>query len=118
MAKLIRLAEHRAREGFVHFNRTELTLLLNLYARRVAAGEWRDYAIDQGAAKAVFSIYRHTLDRPLFTVTKLGGAKSGGDFRGRHAGYVVVAGDRELGRAAALSEALALLERTPRLVAP
>ncbi len=112
MAKLIRLAEYRVRRGFVHFNRTELTLLLNLYARRVASGEWRDYAIDQGAGKAVFSIYRHTLERPLFTVTKLGGRGCGrGD-------YVVAAAERELGRSGSLSEALAVLDRTPRLVLP
>jgi hypothetical protein len=118
MAKLIRLAEHRARRGFVHFNRTELTLLLNLYARRVSAGEWRDYAIDQGAGKAVFFIYRHTLERPLFTITKLGGAKPEGSGRGGHADYVVAAAERELGRSGTLSEALALLDRRPRLVVP
>ncbi len=113
MAKLIRMAEHRLKRGFVHFNRTELTLLLNLYARRVSAGDWRDYAIDHGAGKAVFSIYRHTLERPLFTVTKLGGGERGG-----HGDYVVAAAERELGRSGSLSEALALLERAPRLVVP
>ena len=116
MAKLIRMAEHREGRGFVHFNRTELTLLLNLYARRVSAGDWRDYAIDHGAGKAVFSIYRHTLERPLFTITKLGGARGGES--GGHGDYVVAAAERELGRSGSLSEALALLERLPRLVAP
>ncbi len=120
MAKLIRMAEHRVGRGFVHFNRTELTLLLNLYARRVSSGDWRDYAIDHGAGKAVFSIYRHTLDRPLFTVTKLGGGKGGarGGESGGHGDYVVAAAERELGRSGSLSEALALLERMPRLVVP
>lgn len=115
MAKLIRLAERRSTRGFVHFNRTELTLLLNLYTQRVAAGEWRDYAIDQGAGRAVFSVYRHTLDRPLFTVTKLGGAEAARPGRGA---YVVAAAERELSRSGSLCEALSVLERVPRPVAP
>ncbi|MGE5506469.1 MAG: DUF2794 domain-containing protein [Actinomycetota bacterium] len=107
MAKLIQMADHRARANLVHFNRTELTLLLNLYARRVAGGDWRDYAIDHGPDKAVFAVYRHTLDRPLYTVTKLPAGR-----------FVVAAPERELARSASLSEALNALERGPRLVAP
>lgn len=109
MAKVIRLSHHRATHSFVHFNRTELTLLLNLYARRVASGEWRDYAIDQGADRAVFSIYRHTLERPLFTVTKMGPGTRAGQF-------VVASGERELARSGSLAEALAALEAAPRRV--
>ncbi len=104
MAKLIRMADYRTKAAFVHFNRTELTLLLNLYARRVASGDWRDYAIDQGPGQAVFSIYRHTRERPLFTVTKL---QSGG--------YAVASGGREVSRSSSLCEALTVLDRTPNL---
>ncbi len=105
MAKLIRLSEHRAKQGFVHFNRTELTLLLNLYARRVAGGDWRDYAIDHGPDRAVFTIYRHTLDQPLFTIVKSGvGAKD----------YMVSSGGHQLARSTSLADALAVIERGPR----
>lgn len=107
MAKLIRLAEHRAKQNFVHFNRTELTLLLNLYARRVAGGDWRDYAIDHGPDRAVFAIYRHTQEQPLFTIVKAGAAPRGGD-------YTVASGGRVLARSGSLAEALAVLERTPK----
>lgn len=114
MTKLIRLADHRTKQSFVHFNRTELTLLLNLYARRVAVGEWRDYAIDHGAARAVFAIYRHTMEAPLFTIAKIPAIAGKRGLRGTS--FVVAAGDRELARSTSLSEALAVLERTPRLV--
>jgi hypothetical protein len=54
----------------VTFQRRELNSILNLYGRMVAAGEWRDYAIDFLKDQAVFSIYRRTSDVPLYRVVK------------------------------------------------
>ena len=54
----------------VSFSRTELQTILNLYGRKVAEGEWRDYAIDFLADKAVFSIYRRTSEVPLYRIEK------------------------------------------------
>jgi len=54
----------------VSFNRSELQAILNLYGRKVAEGEWRDYAIDFLADKAVFSIYRRTSEVPLYRIEK------------------------------------------------
>ena len=44
----------------VTFSRDELRSILDLYGRKVAEGEWRDYAIDFTRDKAVFCIYRRT----------------------------------------------------------
>lgn len=52
------------------FNRQELNQILNLYGRKVAAGEWRDYAIDMGREKAVFSVFRRSSECPLYTIEK------------------------------------------------
>lgn len=54
----------------VSFHRTELGLILSVYGRFVAAGEWRDYAIDSGADAAFFSIHRSTRERPVYIVEK------------------------------------------------
>ena len=54
----------------LHFTRSELHQLLSLYSRRVARGEWRDYAIDQDGGLAAFSVFRHSHERPLYTITK------------------------------------------------
>jgi hypothetical protein len=54
----------------VSFNRHELREIMNLYGRMVAAGEWRDYAIDFLAEKAVFSIFRRTSEMPLYRIEK------------------------------------------------
>lgn len=52
------------------FNRRELEDILALYGRMVAAGEWRDYAIDFGRDKAVFSVFRRSSEHPLYRIEK------------------------------------------------
>ena len=46
----------------VTFNRRELDRILSLYGRKVAAGEWRDYAIDFLKDRAVFSVFRRACE--------------------------------------------------------
>jgi hypothetical protein len=52
------------------FTRAELNQILNLYGRKVAAGEWRDYAVDFGRDKAVFSVFRRASEVPLYRIEK------------------------------------------------
>ena len=59
-----------ARAGQVVFDRVELTRILDLYGRMVAAGMWKDYAIDLGSDAAVFSAFRRAAERPEFTIEK------------------------------------------------
>ncbi|HEU5016559.1 MAG TPA: DUF2794 domain-containing protein [Pseudolabrys sp.] len=54
----------------VTFNRRELNHILNLYGRKVAAGEWRDYAIDFLKDRAVFSVFRRSCEVPLYRIEK------------------------------------------------
>ena len=54
----------------VRFTRQELQTILNVYGRNVAAGNWRDYAIDMGREKAVFSIFRRASEIPIYRVEK------------------------------------------------
>jgi len=56
--------------GQVGFERGELTRILDLYGRMVAAGHWRDYAIDLGRDAAVFSAFRRATERPEFRIEK------------------------------------------------
>jgi hypothetical protein len=57
-------------QPIVRFNRQELGQILRLYGRKVAAGEWRDYAIDLLRDRAVFSVYRRTSEFPLYRIEK------------------------------------------------
>lgn len=54
----------------VAFHRTELSLILTVYGRMVAAGEWRDYALDHRRDHAMFSIYRRTAEHPIYRIEK------------------------------------------------
>jgi Protein of unknown function (DUF2794) len=54
----------------VMFDRRELMQVLNLYSRMVAAGEWKDYAIDSLKDHAVFSVFRRASETPLFRIEK------------------------------------------------
>ncbi|MFC3097416.1 DUF2794 domain-containing protein [Alteraurantiacibacter palmitatis] len=54
----------------VGFDRVELTRILDLYGRMVAAGEWRDYAMDFTRDYAVFAAYRRTADVPQMRLEK------------------------------------------------
>ncbi len=54
----------------VGFEREELTRILDLYGRMVAAGNWRDYAIDLGRDAAIFSAFRRTAERPEYRIVK------------------------------------------------
>lgn len=54
----------------VTFDRHELRDILNLYGRKVAEGEWRDYAIDFSRETASFSIFRRASECPLYRVVK------------------------------------------------
>lgn len=54
----------------VGFDRLELSRILDLYGRMVAAGEWRDYAMDFTRDYASFSAFRRTADVPQMRVEK------------------------------------------------
>ena len=55
----------------VAFDRRELDAILRVYGRKVAEGEWRDYAIDHLDDRAVFSIFRRASEMPMFRVEKI-----------------------------------------------
>ena len=54
----------------VGFERAELTRILDLYGRMVAAGHWKDYAVQFDRDAAVFAAYRRATERPEFRIEK------------------------------------------------
>ncbi|MDB5696681.1 MAG: hypothetical protein JWN21_2224 [Sphingomonas bacterium] len=54
----------------IGFERVELTRILDLYGRMVAAGHWRDYAIELGRDAAVFAAFRRATERPELRIEK------------------------------------------------
>ncbi len=56
--------------GQVGFERIELMRILDLYGRMVAAGHWKDYAIDFDRDVATFSAFRRAAERPEYRIEK------------------------------------------------
>ena len=54
----------------ISFDRKELAIILSIYGKMVAAGEWRDYGISALNDVAVFSIFRRTAENPLYRIEK------------------------------------------------
>ena len=89
----------------VAFDRRELTAILNLSGRMVAAGEWRDYAMDFLRERALFSIYKRASERPVFVIEK------NPKLRARQGQYLVMSQDgRILRRGHDLTAVLRVLE--------
>lgn len=108
MTSIVRLADYRHRKGRVFFNRSELSQLLSLYSTRVARGEWRDYAIDHSAGIAIFSIFRHANERPIYAIAK--------SLTGGETDYAVFDQHRRVGRSRSLGDVLDTFDRRLRLV--
>ncbi|MGJ8611346.1 MAG: DUF2794 domain-containing protein [Octadecabacter sp.] len=54
----------------IAFHRTELNVILSMYGRFVAAGEWRDYGISHLKEVAVFSVFRRAAENPMYRIEK------------------------------------------------
>ena len=90
----------------VAFHRTELSLILSLYGRMVAAGKWRDYGISSLKEVAVFSVFRRTAEHPLYRIEKRP------KLRGRQGMYAVIGAEGQvLKRGHDLKSVLRVLER-------
>ena len=93
------------------FDRHELNTILNLYGRKVAAGEWRDYAIDFNRDTAVFSVFRHASQCPLYRIEK------NPKLARRQGAYsVITPTGLILKRGPDLARVLAVLDKTMRLL--
>ena len=99
------------RRGGISFDRQELSQILNIYGRKVATGEWRDYAIDTLREKAVFSVFRRASEVPLYRIEKQ--PKLG---RRQGAYSVIAATGLILKRGHDLARVLRALDRGLRLV--
>ena len=64
------IALHQQIPEQVAFHRTELNVMLGLYGRMVAAGEWRDYGMSFLREVAIFSVFRRTAENPMYRIEK------------------------------------------------
>ncbi len=110
-ANLIALAAS-SRSAPISFNRQELNEILEVYGRKVADGEWRDYAIDHTRDRAVFSVFRRSSEVPLYRIVK-----QPRQARRQGAYSVVAPGGLILKRGSDLAHVLRVLDPQLRIVA-
>lgn len=104
-------AANRSTPPEVWFDRREINAILGVYGRKVAAGEWRDYAIDHRRGEAVFSIFRRSSEVPLYRIVK------NPQLARRQGAYAVLSvGGQILKRGHDLNQVLFALDRGPKLV--
>ena len=109
-ATVLALSDYRSRLRTVYFTRPELNQLLSLYSRQVARGAWRDYAIDHRDGMALFSVFRHTHEAPVYCIVKTAPAQA------RPSEYIVRSGRQRLRVSRNLGEALEFFQPTLSLV--
>ena len=66
--KLVINNEKKKRDIF--FNKTELKLILNLYAEMVSDGEWKDYGLSISKKEVSFNVYHRASEFPAYKITK------------------------------------------------
>ena len=54
----------------IFFNKNELKLILNLYAKMVSNGEWKDYGLSISKKEVSFNVYHRTSEFPAYKITK------------------------------------------------
>lgn len=110
MNQFVRLADYQKQRRSTYFSRHELGRILDVYSRRVASGEWRDYAIDHDGQVASFSIFRHTHERPIFAIQKCNRGPQ------RPVEYYLISGKQQLKRGSTLEEVLEAFDRRLEVV--
>jgi len=67
---VLRVSSQKKHRQQLYFSRPELSAILSAYSARVAAGEWRDYAMDFTKDVAVFAAFRRTAEQPQTRIEK------------------------------------------------
>ena len=56
------------RESF--FAKKEFQIILNLYAKKVSSGDWKDYGLSTNKREITFDIYQRASEKPIYRISK------------------------------------------------
>jgi len=70
ISNVLKLSRNKNHKNIIFFSKLELTSILSLYSKQVSKGFWKDYAMDSQNETAIFSIFRHTHDKPIYQIIK------------------------------------------------
>ena len=61
-------SQKKEKEKF--FIKKELQCILNLYAKMVSNGSWKDYSFSSGSKEVSFDVYQRASDKPVLRILK------------------------------------------------
>ncbi len=70
MKHLKLVINNKNKKNDIFFNKFELKLILNLYAKMVSGGEWKDYGLSISKKEISFNVYHRTSEFPVYKITK------------------------------------------------
>ena len=70
MKRLKLIVNNQNKKEDIFFNKLELQIILNLYAKMVSTGEWKDYGLSISKREVSFNVYHRTSDIPVYKITK------------------------------------------------
>ena len=70
MKHLKLVVNNKNKKKDIFFNKKELKLILNLYAKMVADGEWKDYGLSISKKEVSFNVYHRASEFPAYKITK------------------------------------------------
>ena len=70
ISNVLKLSRNKNHKNIIFFSKLELTSILSLYSKQVSRGFWKDYAMDSQYETAIFSIFKHTHDKPIYQIIK------------------------------------------------
>ena len=70
ISNVLKLSRNKNHKNIIFFSKLELTSILSLYSKQVSRGFWKDYAMDSQNETAIFSIFKHTHDKPIYQIIK------------------------------------------------
>ena len=70
MKHLKLIVNNENKKNDVFFNKIELQLILNLYAKMVSSGEWKDYGLSISKKEVSFNVYSRTSEFPAYKIIK------------------------------------------------
>jgi len=68
--KHLKLIINNNKKKDIFFNKSELQLILNLYAQMVSNGEWKDYGLSISKKEVSFNVYHRATEYPAYKITK------------------------------------------------
>ena len=70
MKHLNLIINNENKKSDIFFHKSELKLILNLYAEMVSSGEWKDYGLSISKKEVSFNVYHRTSEFPVYKITK------------------------------------------------